>query len=71
MKDEPEDDNAMPVDGEGSKQDESSTEKRRPVRKPSQDLQVYSAAELATFRKRELMADTELFDGKHAFNSMD
>ncbi|KAI0687981.1 RecF/RecN/SMC [Cytidiella melzeri] len=56
--------NTMPVDGEDSKQGKNLPEKRRLERKASHALHMYSEAELGTFKKRELVADTELLDEK-------
>lgn len=37
--------------------------KHRSEHAATQELYIYSAAELATFKKRELVADTEFLDG--------
>lgn len=39
--------------------------KRKRERSPSYELHTYSAEELATFKKRELIADAELLDGEY------
>jgi structural maintenance of chromosome 4 len=42
---------------------EEQPKKKAPARTPSYELHMYSAEELAGFKKREMIADAELLDG--------
>ena len=54
---------AQEDDGEAPVKKESGARKSR-ARTPSHELHTYTEDELATFKKRELLADTELLDGQ-------
>jgi len=56
-------------DGQGEDEEEQGGQKVKPdpeasSRKPAQQLHEYTPEELAPLRKRELIADVELLDGK-------
>lgn len=62
-----------PIEGDGAESadvkvkgeaDEAQPKKKAPARTPSYELHIYSAEELAGFKKREMIADAELLDGK-------
>ena len=55
---------AEPVDGKVKREpgDEEQT-KKKVADTPSHELHIYSAEELAGFKKREMIADAELLDG--------
>ena len=50
-------------DGEAPVKKEQGARKSR-ARTPSHELRTYTEDELATFKRRELLADTELLDGQ-------
>lgn len=64
---------AEPIEGDGAKSadvevkdeaGEARPKKKAPARTLSYELHIYSAEELAGFKKREMIADAELLDGK-------
>lgn len=55
--------NTEAVEGDQHAQRGGPSVKRDPERQPSNLLQVYTAAELALFRKREMTADLTLLEG--------
>ena len=50
--------------------DEDQAKKRNAVNTPSHELHIYSAEELAGFKKREMIADAELLDGTCSRSSL-
>ena len=56
---------AESVDGEVKHEpgDEEQVKLKKAVNTPSHELHIYSAEELAGFKKREMIADAELLDG--------
>ena len=55
---------AESVDGKVKREPEDEEQtKKKVVDTPSHELHIYSAEELAGFKKREMIADAELLDG--------
>lgn len=55
---------AEPVDAKVKREPgEEEQTKKKVVDTPSHELHIYSAEELAGFKKREMIADAELLDG--------
>ena len=50
-------------EGEDADNKEAAVQKKRDDRHKPNELQLYTEDELASFKKRELMADAELLDG--------
>ena len=56
----------VPVEGDVKPEPEAEEQpkkKKTSARTPSHELHMYSAEELAGFKKREMVADAELLDG--------
>lgn len=63
---------AESVDGEVKREagDEEQAKKKKSANTPSHELHIYSAEELAGFKKREMIADAELLDGMCSLSSL-
>ena len=65
--DEEEENEGASKDGEVKQEPGEGSKPRDRDKTPAYELHVYSEEELSTFRKRELIADAELLDGKLSF----
>lgn len=64
---------AESADGEVKREagdEEQQKKKKKPANTPSHELHIYSAEELAGFKKREMIADAELLDGTCRLSSI-
>ena len=53
----------QPIEGEVKPEPGAEPKRKTRQHTPSYELHIYSEDELATFKKREMVADTELLDG--------